>query len=262
MSFGKRGASPSPRGPDNGAAEASPLWRQLRTIGIGVAVGLGIAAFNFALLPYIGRAQEKRFEQQLDGGYAHALSGKSDWAKTLRVYCSPPGTLRRASASTRDEFDPMRRALLEQGEELKTRASFLTCTLTHARERFCNAEARGATVDQVKEYLSRRREGVRLAARAVGTTASQLEAHYRATAEEYGGEDNMKDPDAPSWQVAAAANLRSLVRLDPDLIAALRTLIEDGYFTTADFSGFLGLFMPAELEPHIINAAAKGRPCT
>jgi hypothetical protein len=122
MSFGKRGASPSPRGPDNGAAEASPLWRQLRTIGIGVAVGLGIAAFNFALLPYMGRAQEKRFEQQLDGGYAHALSGKSDWAKTLRVYCSPPGTLRRASASTRDEFDPMRRALLEQGEELKTRA--------------------------------------------------------------------------------------------------------------------------------------------
>jgi hypothetical protein len=82
MSFGKRGASPSPRGPDNGAAEASPLWRQLRTIGIGVAVGLGIAAFNFALLPYMGRAQEKRFEQQLDGGYAHALSGKSDWAKT------------------------------------------------------------------------------------------------------------------------------------------------------------------------------------
>ena len=52
------------------------------------------------------------------------------------------------------------------------------------------------------------------------------------------------------------------MEVDEDLIAAIKVRISDGYFSADDFARFLGLFMPAELEPHLASVKKEASPCS
>ena len=240
MSFGKRGL-PSPPPPGRPPAPVTPrpsvLMQQLRGIGIGAALALGIYLAYYVGMRSLGRALDASWSAG-DGIEWTAIVPSSDGAlgaseRSLRDSClqlHPIRTKRPLPESVR--FD------IELGgsreRQLTTVASFLACSTEHQQQRFCKTDERAKFVDQIKRYLKFRDTIVS------GQAATGL-------------------PQDTDWRMQQITTRPASEGAHERLLRGLNQLAERGYLSSSDF-GFLGFGVPKALVPHV-KGEAKTRSC-
>lgn len=259
MSFGKRGAERGQRtaAPEHGSPAAPPLlWGQLRRIFGGVAIGLAVwFGVHVFLMPQVGRSVAQRFEEHPAQRVVKSASTAAEGAITR--HCLTPQFGAGLTPRFSDPLTGEQQHIFAEGDSVRRVAAHIVCQMSNERDRFCRPEARSDLVGQVKGYLALRRSGLRTVARYTNMAPAQLEAIYQEASRQPEHETH-RNPNDPRVVAAVVA----LVAVDKDLVVSLRRLIEDGYISTTDFAGFLGMFMPTELEPLLAGLEVKGRPCS
>lgn len=258
--------------PDGPGKGASPLGGQLRTIVGGVVIGLTlIIGSNLILLPMLGRAQKEAFETPPGERALRAMKGDKSFDNfALLRSCEPPNfglTLPSRSHGPRDLEQAKALSAgfgdaMAEGAAARKLADFITCTLRTQQHRYCSRQQRKITVAQVEQYLAMRRQGLRAFARASRMSVAEVEAFYNKMRTEHGGHLEIRAIAERSSNPEWVRNVHSVMEVDEDLIAAIKVRISDGYFSADDFARFLGLFMPAELEPHLASVKKEASPCS
>ena len=251
MSFGKRGRAtpPPPPGPPNGGGTSAPaapdgepgaspiLWRQLRGIGIGVAIVLGLMLANNIGMRAMGRVLDAKWA---DGDGVH-------WTRIAPATTEPDGTVARRLRDMCLQVTPFPIRTKVTGEQLyewelgitrekqlTTVAAFLACGAERMPERLCNSAERTRFAEQLKHYSK----------------------FYTIVASGKALTGLPPDPDVPMKQVVT----RPAYEGEHERLGrSVRQLAERGYLSTSDF-GFLGFGVPPELAPHL-KVEAKERAC-
>ena len=265
MGFGRRnaGGAVPPRGPRNGnpmpppAPESSPLWPQLRRIGVGVALGLTVFfVHHFFLMPQVGHSLARRFEQS--PAERVVATSKISTAGRVAGICTPPPEGVGLQPWRRDPLSSSEAMVFGEGLKVERFAKYVTCVLENARPQLCQAGTRTEVATLVKTYLSMRRSGLRSAERTVEQTSrnGDFDAVHRSLAQRPGGGASME-----SDRDAVRSAVLSLLEPDPMLMLSLRALFHEGLLDAHDFSGFLGLGMPDELAPIFKEPKIAGKAC-
>ncbi len=236
------------------APEPTEMPTYLRAVAISVAIVLAFAAAQMALTS-ASQSMDERFEQiplQKDVGANQASA-------PVRSTCKPPAIgvtldVGRNRAMSRSEG-----MIYAEGRKVENFAKYVTCLMETDRHRLCDPQARRDLVATVKAYLGTWRDGRQFAQQVVDLTTAAPQAHLiehglkSRPASASGGSPDLHP------QVASAVN--SLLHIDTNLLAGLRAVVEDGYVSSQDFAGFLGLLMPGDLEPHLAGMTAKRNAC-
>lgn len=256
MSFGKRGrpqasAPASSHGsasgggagepPRGGGDDAEPdhvpsiLWQQLRGIGIGVAIAIGIYVAYYVGMRSAGRALDDAWSAgaEIDWTAIVPLPSKPISASQqelrgacLKLQSRPPVPMSEADAFERQLGNSSR-------DRVATVGSYLACSAEHLRERFCRPEERARLVEHLRLYLQFRE--VVLSGRII---------------------ESWLGPE-PSHQIVTGPGTEGSHQ---HLLRALRELAERGLLSSSDF-GVLGFGVPAELAPAIKGTTVKERVC-
>jgi hypothetical protein len=240
MSFGKRGL-PSPPPPDRPRVPVTPqssvLLQQLRGIGTGVALALGIYLAYYVGMRSLGRALDASWSAG-DGVEWTAIVPSSDSAlgaaeRSLRDIClqlHPIHTKRPLPESVRFDFELGG----SRERQLTTVASFLACSTEQQQQRLCQAGERAKLVDQIKRYLKFR-----------GTIVS--------------GQAATGLPRDTEWRMQQITTRPASEGAHERLLRGLNQLAERGCLSSSDF-GFFGFGVPKDLVPRV-KVEAKTRSC-
>lgn len=268
MGFGKRnGGGPTPgQSPhrDQGSSwSQSPLLPQLNKIVGGVVIGV---ALLFAVTKLTRLFAGPMFTQNWEThpGDRSLASIRSDLGvdvQRLSSTCPIPSFGPTMTRRGKYPLTPQQQIILAEGEKVKSMANFITCTMSNQLQRFCQADARTMLREQVTTYLKMRRHSLRVAASQSGMSVEQIEATYARQMADNGGATYVERNRGLAPQPEHFDSIHALMRVDPDMLSTLKARIKDGLLSPADFSGFMGMFMPSELEPHIADINSDARPC-
>src|SRR5262245_38201815 len=222
MSFGKRGRQPPGQPPAGGSAAPEPppvspmLWRQLRGIGIGVAIALGLVLANNIGMRAMGRALDAKWA---DGDGVH-------WTRIAPATPEPDGTVARRLRDMCLQLTPFPIRTKVTGEQLyewelgttrekqlSTVAAFLACGAERMPERLCNSVERTRFAEQLKHYAK----------------------FYTIVAS---GKALTGLPPDPDWRMKQVVTRPAYEGEHERLGRGVRQLAERGYLSTSDF-GFL-----------------------
>jgi hypothetical protein len=263
MSFGKRGrpqasvargsnrgvaggagappppAAPERAGPDEPSSSPSVLWQQLRGLGIGVAIALGIYLAYYIGMRGVGRALDSHWSN-LGGGVEWTAivplpsQPQTQTQRQLRDACLKLQSVR-ISPKVSEEFGFNLQLGNSQRARLAAIGSYLACSTEQLRERFCRPEERVALVEQLRLYLKLRQ--------AVLT----------------GPDFTLEDQD-PMRRMQQIVTRPADEGAHEHLVRALRALVERGLLSSRDFGTF-GFGVPEEFSQSVKGAQIKERSC-
>lgn len=147
---------------------------------------------------------------------------------------------------------PFNRIALEEGEIAFEMAEYLTCMMLIDEARYCKPSAREDLAFKLKTYL-----GLRRSARELLWDRARFDEAVVIY------DKKVKSlPQLSLWERRKHNAAMELYQVNAELSSALNRLAERGYVTARDFGGFLGLFVPEEVQEIIGNVNLDQGACS
>lgn len=262
MSFGKKTASTGMRtarpAPSAHATPHDESGSMLSGVLGGVVIGLAVLAGAGLLLmlsPLMSTDEQP-------GGAPAVKSGTAQPSHIgLDALCPAPGDAPRLARKPNDPPERKTEIILAEIRHASEVARRVTCAIQNARERLCMPAERAALVTEITSYLALRKSVISRVAGDMGMSRGALEALYADLMAKEGGRDAVIAKGSTMRVPPGFHELHDIMVVSPEMMSGLRSLIEDGYLAAGDLAGFMGMFMPAELEPHLAGASALGKAC-
>jgi hypothetical protein len=209
------------------------------------------------LLPQLGHSIARRFEQT--PGEAAVASSRLSMTSPIAEICPPPPSGVGLPPVGREPLSSSQLMIVGEGQKVERFAKYVSCVLEHARPQLCQAGTRGEVATLVKSYFSMRRSGLRVTKQIVEKTDrnGDFDAVHRGLARR--PQSELAPAAANDSEIRSA--VLALFQLDSRLMANLRALVREGRLGASDFSGFLGLGMPDELEPEFAEVKVLEKAC-
>jgi hypothetical protein len=216
----------------------------------GVVIGLALIAGGAILLSlWSGSSAPGR------PGAASAVDPQ------LATLCQRPADRLKIAVRRDDSHERKTEILLAEVGHVHEMERYVTCAVRNARERLCNSTERAALAREINAYLSLRRATSSAVAASMGLSRGALEALYADSVAKEGGRDAVLAKMGTMAVPPGFRELHSIMTVSPEMITGLRGLIEDGYMGAGDLAGFMGMFLPSALEPHLVGIKTAGNAC-
>lgn len=219
--------------------------RQIGGILAGVAIMFVVGTLYVSGMKSAGRALDKSWAENagypaLDQQPARATAPATD--DKVRTACLARAKQARLNRAMDRELDYF--VNINVGEsQLEQHAAFIDCLITEQPRRLCEAEHRSHLAGALRDYFRLRmrvREEWMMARSPMSAAGRGLIA--------------MPGSSGVSAQFPSE-------RTDPRIINGLRSLVTDGYLTTADLGSGLFSRMPGDLEEQLKGFERKKRSC-
>jgi hypothetical protein len=245
--FGRRSGSRPPSGVV--AVASSPLTRQVGGILFGVAIAFAIGAGFILTMKYAGRLLDNKFVESATPGAPQEaikqIKNADSGLKAIQETCTQRAKEAKLTPAQSRATDGYME--LYAGEsEMTEAAAFVECLATSKPSRFCQAPDKKHLIEATRQYAK--------------LNLQMAQAWWMAMGGP-GGANKASLTGAPyTAQQREALRMPSVI-MSPTMVAALRSLVQDGWVSAKDLAALTGNGVPPQFKETLANIQPKKGAC-